>query len=429
MISVLDSRYKNSTLVSSSLFDQSTYYIQRAILECKWVLFLNKKDVIMLVQPRKVEDLLKVLYSNDEKVKSTIIKEIGYIEQQTKHDVKAIELWVRDYLTANNDKELVHIGLTSEDINNAAYSVILQEAKTFYSNVMFELSQSLPVIFNNSTKFCTKTHGQLATPSTFKEQYDVYQYRLQEALTLLDGIELSVKWGGAVGNHSALSFITDLDTKQLSYQFVTEEISSLLTFENHTTQVSNRDNLCLALNSIKCINNILIDMCTDTWLYLSYGLLVQSADGIGSSVMPNKVNPIKFEQATGCLKIANGLINTITDSISISRMQRDLSDSVMMRQIGMIFGNCELAVNSVSKGLKEIVVNDELCTNELNDNYQVYSELLQTAIRVNGSSCDGYEKVRDLTQGKRLNRNEFLTIVDQCKNIVSPEHYQRLIKL
>lgn len=430
MISALDSRYAHNTRNTERLFNQDRYYVKRTILELRWLLFMHDNNLVVMKDRGLAQKILNEIIDASSTQASEYADLIRTIEKETHHDVKAIEVWLASVLP--DDGHLVHLGLTSEDINNTFYALTLLKAKNNYHDWVSSLSAKFGGNrFNNDTLFCTRTHGQLATPSTFRYQFGVFQYRLQEALTFLDGIELSVKWGGTVGTHSVLNFLMSDETNvaRLSHKFVTEELSPQLVYESVTTQVSNRDNLCLMLNSVKCINNILIDLCTDIWLYLSNGLLTQLQRGVGSSVMPHKINPIAFEQATGALQMANGLINTIADSISISRMQRDMTDSVKMRQIGVIFGNCELAVEAITRGLEDLYVAPNQCRLELSINYQVYTELLQSALRLGPRPKDAYNKLKDKSQGLKMSKSEFTSLVCEFKQDLLPAHLDKLLAL
>jgi adenylosuccinate lyase len=331
-------------------------------------------------------------------------KTIKEYEKQTNHDVKALEYYIADKFKSNGLEKyipFIHFGITSQDVNTSANILALKDGIT---NVLIpQLKEIIKILYTYGNEMKTNimlsfTHGQAAVPTTMGKELMVYKYRLNEQLENLKNVKYSTKFGGAVGNFNAHKLAyPNINWNSFADNLIVNGLS--LSRENMTTQISNYDNLCNILNLIKTINNIINDLNIDCWLYISKGYMVQriNKEETGSSTMPHKVNPINFENSEGNICIANALIEGITRKLSISRLQRDLTDSTILRNMGVLFGHSLLSYKSTLTGLNKISINNELLEKELEENKAVLSEGIQTVMRKHTME-NAYETLKYLTR-------------------------------
>ncbi len=345
-------------------------------------------------------------------------KKIKEIERITNHDVKAIEYYIRKILKAKKLDELesfVHFGLTSEDVNNLAISKMLKDflESTFFIKVEELINELVEkkMAYKDITML-SHTHGQPATPTTVGKELAVYIYRIKTIANTIKSLKLRGKLSGAVGNFAALVVAyPDKDWLKVSKKFVE---SQGLEFNLLTTQIESHDVLCMILNLVKNLNNIVYDLNQDMWLYISnsYFKLKVIDKEVGSSVMPHKVNPINFENSMANMRLSNSLIDCLVDNLQISRMQRDLSDSSFQRNIGVLFGYFLVGINQTIVGLKKCEINNEKISDDLKNNPEVIAEAIQTVLRKN-KDTKAYEKLKKITRGKNVSINALYKYINK----------------
>ena len=375
-ISPLDGRYYEKIKELSNYFSEKSFFKYRLYVELKYFLQLidylpelkelNKDDIYFKIMP---------YYTN---FNEEYYKSIKQFENITKHDVKALEYFIQNIFINENLKEyipFIHYGLTSQDINTSANVLSLKES--IVNIIIPQLNNIIEILdlYKNEMSdsvMLSFTHGQPAVPTTMGKELNVYKYRLNIQLENLNNIVYTTKFGGAVGNFNAHKLAyPDIDWNNFADKFI-ENMG--LVRETHTTQISNYDNMCNLFNLLKTINNIINDLNIDCWLYISKGYLKQriNENETGSSTMPHKVNPINFENSEGNICIANTLIEGITRKLPVSRLQRDLTDCTILRNIGSVIGYCLLSYKSTLEGLNKITLNDEVIKNELNEIFNRY---------------------------------------------------------
>ena len=282
----------------------------------------------------------------------------------------------------------------------------------YYKN----LNNLINILDNYSSKYknigmLSHTHGQSATPTTVGKEFKVFSYRLKSILSSLENIKLRSKFSGAVGNYNThIIVLPDVDWISETKKFI-ESLG--LDYNPLTTQIESHDFVCLTLSHIKILNNIIKDLNSDLWLYISRGYFTETPKHgeVGSSVMPHKVNPINQENSMANIEISNSIIDALVNNLSISRMQRDLSDSSKMRNLGVIFSHSLISIKETIKGLNKINVNSDLLENELSEHYEVLSEAIQTVLRNNGYN-DAYEKLKELSRGKEINKEDITNFIN-----------------
>ena len=423
-ISPIDGRYQKVTHVLSQYFSEFSFFKYRLYVELQY--FIALIDILPELEKINQEsikyDIIKI-WSDFNKEDYLKIKEQEEILQ---HDIKALEYFIRDKFTEINLKEyisFIHFGITSQDINTSANMLSLTESLSFY--IIPEISKITEAIHTfidntNNDVMLGFTHGQPAVPTSMSKELLVFKYRIEEQLDILKNMKFSTKFGGAVGNLNAhYAAYSDIDWVLFANNF----IKSLgLEREQYTTQISNYDNLCNVLNQIKTINNIINDLNIDCWLYISKGYLKlkKVSNEIGSSTMPQKVNPINFENSEGNICIANSLIEGITRKISISRLQRDLTDSTILRNLGSIISYSFISYVSTIKGLHKIDINEEVIKRELHDNLSVLSEGIQTILR-KYNVPDAYEKLHNLTRGQQFTKEKLDEFIETMPDKIQEE--------
>lgn len=408
-LSPLDGRYSNSTKLIADSFSEYALIKYRLIVEIEWLKALSANETIEHINKftKQEIDFLNLIIKNFNHASAAEIKKI---ESITKHDVKAVEYYLKEKLKTHTSLayaiESIHFALTSEDVNNIAYSLMLKEALTLTINpILLQLQTSLNNFAQKTSKFSilAKTHGQPASTSTLGKEIAVFSYRLNRQIKQLSTLEILAKCNGAVGNYNA-HYIAypNIDWQQFSKDFL-----QTLGLEQAilTTQIESHDNLAEHAHLFVRINMILLDLSQDLWGYISSNYLKQkiSTNQIGSSTMPHKINPIDFENAEGNLGIANALLNHFATKLTKSRFQRDLSDSTVMRNIGVAFGHCYLSYLNLIKGLDKLEINPNSNINKLEQNWQILAEPVQTIMRKYKIE-NSYEKLKDISQEKVLTK-------------------------
>lgn len=400
-ISPIDGRYHKSSADLKIYFSEFALIKNRFLVEILYFIELTHfLPQLGSIQPSILEQLRQ-------KADQFSLEEAGLvktIEQRTNHDVKALEYYLQDvFRSLNLDAYLsfIHFGLTSQDINNTAIPLALKAAlNTILIPSLDALLEHLNQFSDNflTVPILARTHGQAASPTSLGKEFKVFAYRLKKAIHLLKQSPIPAKFGGAIGNFNAhhLAY-PDLDWNGFADRFVNERLK--LKRNTLTTQIDNYDELAYIFNLFSQINTILIDLCRDTWQYIALDYFKQNInkDEVGSSTMPHKVNPICFENAEGNLGLANAIFNHLAQKLPISRLQRDLSDSTVLRNIGVPFAHHLLAVKSIRKGLNQLVLNRTVIEQDLKRNWIVLAEAIQTILR-REKVQNAYELVKDFTR-------------------------------
>ena len=425
----LDGRYSDIKELLSPFFSEYSYFKYRVFVEIKWLNYLINNKLIN-------GDINKINLIYD-KFNIDSFNKIKIEESITKHDVKAIEYFIDKELKKmdlNNLVSYVHFGLTSEDINNTAYALMI---KDFLDNVYYIKIKEFLLYLKDLSKsykniaILSHTHGQAASPTTIGKELKIYVYRIEEELKKLKSIKIKAKFNGATGNYSAMHVAyPNINVESFSKKFI-ENLH--LTFNPLTTQIENHDYIVSIVDIVRHINNIIIDLNLDMWLYISYGYFKLKVvnNEVGSSTMPHKVNPINFENSESNMETSNSLLMMLSNKLPRSRMQRDLSDSSTLRNLGIAFGYSIQGIKETLKGLNRVSVNLEVINNELENNYEILAEAIQTILRKYNIS-NAYEKLKELTRGKKITKeilNEFINSLDidekDKKNLINlkPKDY------
>lgn len=398
-ISPIDGRYKESTKELSEYFSEYALIKYRVIIEIKWLVKL-----LELIGFHLSDDELNSFNSILDNFNVTEAIKVKEIEATTKHDVKAVEYYLRNkFVELDLDKYscYIHFACTSEDINNLAYNLMIKNAieNSFLANAK-KLTSIVreKAIEWKSVPMLAHTHGQPASPTTIGKELAVFVYRWESILKMLESIKLKGKFSGAVGNFNAhLVAFPNFDWISISKNFI-EELG--LEYNPLTTQIESHDTLSIVFNYIRAFNNITMDFNSDMWLYISMNYFKQSVvkNEVGSSVMPHKVNPINHENSMANIRIANSIFSTLSDNLPVSRMQRDLSDSSSLRNIGSGFAHSLVSIKQTIIGFEKMIVNEENISTDLKNNCAVLAEPIQTILRKNGYT-NAYELLKELTRG------------------------------
>ena len=415
-ISAIDGRYRKQVQHLDEYFSEYALMKYRVLIEVEYVLFLEKKKFFKLSGKA-----IKHLHRLAENFGLEDAQEIKQIEYITNHDVKAVEYFIKNELEKNEGKksrEWIHFGLTSQDINNTAIPLLWKHAIEYeYLPGLLNLNAELKLLATawKDIPMLAHTHGQPASPTRLGKEIMVFVERIQNQVEQFIAIPFSAKFGGATGNFNAhhVAF-----PKTDWVKFGNEFIQKLgLVRQQHTTQIEHYDNLAAHFDCMKRINNILIDFSRDIWTYVSMEYFKQKTKKgeVGSSAMPHKVNPIDFENAEGNLGIANAIFEHLATKLPVSRLQRDLTDSTVLRNIGVPFAHTIIAFKSIEKGLNKLVVNDEGIYEDLENNWVVVSEAIQTVLR-RENYPQPYEALKDLTRGnKKINKETIQQFIDTLK--------------
>ncbi len=436
-ISPIDGRYSDKTEVLSQYFSEKALIFYRVKVEVEYFISLCELGIPQLkkFESKKFDDLRKIYqdFSNEDAI------EIKKIEKVTNHDVKAVEYFIKqkfEILGISDYKEFIHFGLTSQDINNSAIPLSI---KDFVNNIYIpKINKVITAIENKSEELkditiIARTHGQPASPTKLGKEFKVFSTRINEQMKTLKKIPNSAKFAGAVGNFNAHKVAyPEIDWKEFGQNFIEKELG--LNYSFPTTQIEHYDSFAALCDNCRRINNILLDMCVDIWTYISHDYFKQKIikDEVGSSAMPHKVNPIDFENSEGNLGLANSTFNFFSNKLTKSRLQRDLTDSTVLRNIGVPFGHTLISFESLLKGLKKIYVNEVKINKDIEDNWIVVSEAIQTILRSEGYN-NPYEIMKELTRNNekidKKSLHEFIdkldvdtTIKNELKQI-SPYNY------
>ena len=402
-ISPIDGRYRNKTHLLAQYFSEWALIKYRIRVEIEYFISLCQLPLPQLATfDTENFELLRNIYRNFSEQDALHVKEI---EAVTNHDVKAVEYYIKEKMDELGGmeayKEFVHFGLTSQDINNTSVPLSLKEAlDDIYLPLLDELIQQLR---NQAEEWkditmLARTHGQPASPTRLGKEMQVYVYRLEEQLQTLKACKMTAKFGGATGNMNAhhVAF-PEIDWHAFANRFVEERLG--LHREQWTTQISNYDHLAAVFDGLRRINTIILDLDRDVWMYVSMDYFKQQikAGEVGSSAMPHKVNPIDFENSEGNIGMANALLAHLAQKLPVSRLQRDLTDSTVLRNIGVPLGHTLIAMHSTLKGLRKLLLNREAIDHDLDRQWAVCAEAIQTILRREGYPKP-YEALKALTR-------------------------------
>ena len=428
-LSPLDGRYSNKISEITQLFNEKALIQKRFIVEIEWLLFVLNESFYKTIKISKT-DVKKInKFKND--FDQSYARKIKSIENKTNHDVKAVEYFINDHFKKNKLEKFipyVHLGLTSEDVNSLSYALMIREIKdeTIISiNALNKQIKSLASKYKK-TSFLARTHGQPASPSTLGKEILVFSKRLQRQLDQLKSINPMAKWGGATGNYHTILLANQ---KRDPVNIATKFIKKFKVKHNVvTTQIEPHDWIAETCHALIRVNNIVNDLNNDMWMYIANDIFILKPikNEVGSSTMPHKVNPIDFENSEGNIGLANSMLNFFAEKLPISRLQRDLSDSTTLRNIGAAFGYSVISYKSTLKGLNKITPNNNKINEELDNNWAVLSEAVQTIMRLENIE-NAYEQLKNLTRGKNLNQEKYLEFIDGLD--ISPKNKQYLIKL
>ena len=431
-ISPIDGRYLAKTRALSPYFSEFGLSYYRLMIEIRWLQSLATHDKIHEVMPISLEAnqfLAHVLSQFDEK-EAELIKEH---ENKTNHDIKAVEYYLQEKLAFSPElsavSSFIHFACTSEDINNLAYALILKDA---LANViqpnLTEIMTSITSLGkqHGQAAMLSRTHGQPATPTTLGKELINFAARLKRPLQQLSEVFISGKCNGAVGNYNAhVVAYPEIDWPQHTSEFIT---SLGLAVNTYTTQIEPHDGIAEVAHLMIRINNILLDYTQDVWTYISLGYFKQEIirHEVGSSTMPHKVNPIDFENAEGNLGLSNALFDHFANKLTRSRLQRDLSDSTVLRNLGTAFAHALIAYQAIVKGNHKLHVNPQALTADLNANWEVLTEAIQTVMR-RYHIPNAYEQIRDLSRGHAVSAESITAFINELA--IPEEAKQRLLAL
>ncbi len=418
-LSPLDGRYAEKISELTNYFSEMALMKYRLLVEIEYFIALSLEPKIEEFPPlaEDTQQLLRDIYVQFSVADAEHIKTI---EQTTQHDVKAVEYFLKEKISAlpcSEHAEFIHFALTSEDINNLAYSLMWKQALTeIYLPVFTEVIEKITAFAktNASVPLLALTHGQSATPTTVGKEFAVFANRLTRQLQHLQRQTFLGKLSGATGTWSAQTLAYPaIDWLAFSESFITA-----LGLEPNlvTTQIEPHDSLAESFHTLERINTILIDFTRDVWLYIMRGVLGQTKkEGeVGSSTMPHKINPIHFENAEGNLGIANALFGHLAEKLPVSRLQRDLTDSTVLRNIGVPLGHSLLACQSILTGLSRVTVNEEKVNEELGQHYEILAEAIQIVLRKVGYPKP-YEKLKELTRGEKITKEKIYQFVSELE--------------
>ena len=416
-ITPIDGRYASKTSDLQEFFSESALIKFRVQVEIEYFIALCNSSIIQLKDfPKDKYTNLKDLYTSFNESDAQRIKDI---ESTTNHDVKAVEYFIKekfDQLGLAKFKEFIHFGLTSQDINNTAVPYSIKEAVN--KVYLPQLTKIIALLKDraeqwNAIPLLARTHGQAASPTRMGKEIMVFVERIENQLSLLKTIPFSAKFGGATGNFNAhhVAF-PEIDWKSFANDFTTDALG--LERQQTTTQIEHYDNLAALMDNISRINTILIDFSRDIWTYVSMDYFKQTIKKgeVGSSAMPHKVNPIDFENAEGNLGMANAVFGFLSSKLPISRLQRDLTDSTVLRNIGVPFAHTLIAFASLNKGIEKLVINKSAISTDLENNWAVVAEAIQTILRREGYP-NPYETLKELTRtNTKINAESIVAFID-----------------
>ena len=419
-ISPIDGRYRSKVESLANFFSEEALIKFRVMVEIEYFIALCELGLAQLPSLSKEKiSALRNIVQNFSEEDALAVKEI---ERTTNHDVKAVEYFVKDkfdLLGLEKYKEFIHFGLTSQDINNTAIPYSLKEAlNEVYIPVFEELTSELRTLVKkwDAVPMLARTHGQPASPTRLGKEINVFVVRLEEQFGLLKAIPQAAKFGGATGNYNAHKVAyPDLDWQNFGQGFVQNSLGLVHSFP--TTQIEHYDHMAALFDALKRINTIVLDLNKDMWTYISMDYFKQkiTKGEVGSSAMPHKVNPIDFENSEGNLGIANAIFEHLSAKLPISRMQRDLTDSTVLRNVGVPFAHTLIAFKATIKGLSKLLLNRAQFEKDLNDNWAVVAEAIQTILRREGYP-NPYEALKGLTRtNEAITKTSIATFIDQLE--------------
>lgn len=421
-VSPIDGRYRSKTECLADYFSEYALIRYRVRVEIEYFITLCELPLPQLESFNSaLFEQLRDIYRNFDEASAARVKEI---EKTTNHDVKAVEYFIKeefDKIGGLDDyKEFIHFGLTSQDINNTSVPLSIKEAleEVYYPQVE-ELIAQLQEYADEwkDIPMLAKTHGQPASPTRLGKEIEVYVYRLSEQLASLRNCKMTAKFGGATGNFNAHHVAyPQHDWRAFGNRFVSEKLG--LEREQWTTQISNYDHLGSIFDAIRRINTIIIDLDRDFWMYISMEYFKQKikAGEVGSSAMPHKVNPIDFENSEGNLGVANAILQFLAQKLPVSRLQRDLTDSTVLRNVGVPIGHSIIAIQSTLKGLRKLILNEEKLKADLEDTWAVVAEAIQTILR-REAYPHPYEALKALTRTNKKMTEETIHAFIQTLNV------------
>ena len=441
-ISPIDGRYRNKTQELAGYFSEYALIRYRVRVEIEYFITLCELPLPQLEHfDHKLFESLRDIYRHFTEQDAARVKEI---EQTTNHDVKAVEYFIKEKIStlsgfAAEAKEFIHFGLTSQDINNTSVPLSIKEAlEQVYYPLLEELIEQLHDYAEEwkNIPMLAKTHGQPASPTRLGKEVMVYVYRLEEQLRSLKETPITAKFGGATGNYNAHHVAyPQYDWKEFGNRFVSEKLG--LEREQYTTQISNYDWLAAIFDAMKRINTIVIDLDRDFWMYISMDYFKQKIKKgeVGSSAMPHKVNPIDYENSEGNLGIANAILQFLAAKLPVSRLQRDLTDSTVLRNVGVPMGHALIAFQSTLKGLRKLILNEQKLQEDLDNTWAVVAEAIQTILR-REAYPNPYETLKALTRtNERMTAEtiaQFIETLDVSEDVkeelraITPANYTGL---
>ena len=405
-ISPIDGRYSAKTGPLKAIFSEYGLIKYRLLIEVRWLEAMSKNSQISEVPEfsLKSKNVLSNIVDNFSLENAKVIKEI---EKTTNHDVKAVEYYLKEKVSSTpelqNVNEFIHFACTSEDINNLSHALMLEDGRQV---LLDEMRKTLNLITdlakdNADVAMLSRTHGQTASPTTLGKEMANFSYRLMRQIEQLEEVKIMGKFNGAVGNFNAhISAYPNLDWPNISKNFI-ESLG--INYAPYSSQIETHDYIAEYFHALNRFNTILIDFCRDVWGYISLGYFTQKTiEGeVGSSTMPHKVNPIDFENAEGNLGLAIAIGEHFATKLPISRWQRDLTDSTVLRNLGVSCAHCLISYASISKGISKLEVNQDKLIDDLNEAWEVLAEPIQTVMRRYGVK-NPYEKLKSLTRGKKI---------------------------
>ncbi len=421
-VSPIDGRYRSKTESLADYFSEYALIRYRVRVEIEYFITLCELPLPQLESfDSNLFEQLRDIYRNFDETSAARVKEI---ENTTNHDVKAVEYFIKeefDKIGGLDDyKEFIHFGLTSQDINNTSVPLSVKEAleEVFYPQVEELIAQLKEYAEEwKNVPMLAKTHGQPASPTRLGKEVEVYIYRLNEQLATLRNCKMTAKFGGATGNFNAHHVAyPQHDWRAFGNRFVSEKLG--LEREQWTTQISNYDHLGSIFDAIRRINTIIIDLDRDFWMYISMEYFKQKikAGEVGSSAMPHKVNPIDFENSEGNLGISNAILQFLAQKLPVSRLQRDLTDSTVLRNVGVPVGHSVISIQSTLKGLRKLILNEEKLREDLEDTWAVVAEAIQTILR-REAYPHPYEALKALTRTNEKMTEETIHAFVQTLNV------------
>ena len=429
-ISPLDNRYSSKIIDTRLCFSEAELIKLRFIIEIDWLIYLSEKNPKYFLKLTNRSKKKLIDFKNEFSDKDVL--KIKKIEKKTNHDVKAVEYFIKDHFSKDKQLKkyihLIHFGLTSEDVNSLAYAIMIKNGTKIHIDKLQSLNKSLNYYSTRwkNISLLSRTHGQAASPSTLGKEIKVFSNRIKATIQSLKYVTPQAKFSGATGNYHTFLIANDkINWPNNNRKFLK---TYGIQHNTHTTQIEPHDWIAETAQIMTRVNNIFIDLCQDMWLYISNDIfsLKVLKDEVGSSTMPHKVNPIDFENAEGNFGISNSLNDYFVNKLTRSRLQRDLSDSTVLRNIGLTFGYSQIALSSLLNGMNKVKPNISNINDELDNNWEVLTEAIQTVMRYEGIN-DAYEQLKLLSRGKKLSKESYINFVKKLK--ISDTSKNKLIKL